>query len=132
MKETDRHVVASGWAPRGSIIALCMRLASHARQLGLSVVRVKRSKTVYSQSHYLTVRDSDGHVWSMRISDHEISCPHFRHHFELITPDGRLGEDWAQESLAIIAGGGRAWFPLDIVREKQAGGRRRKKGVRGA
>jgi hypothetical protein len=125
--ETDRHIAGRGRAPRGAISGMCMRLVSYARQLGLTNSHVKRSRTATSQSHYLVITDADGNLWSMRISDHRSRCTHARHHFELVTPDGQAGEDWAQDSLAIIAGGGRAWFPVSWSRPKHPAEPRRAK-----
>lgn len=106
----EHHFAGAGDAPIGSIARMATRLATHARELGLTVVRVKRSRHKRGQSFYLQVRDDGWNIWVLRVSDHgAYGC--FDHpHFDLVSRDGVSGEQWMADSLAIIAGGGKAWF----------------------
>lgn len=104
------HEAGRGPVLDGALMAMAVRLASHARQLGLKVVRISRSKYGHSKSCYLRVRDDLHHVWLLRISDHPMTGRYDYPHFSLLSRDGISGEQWLVDSLAIIAGGGKAWF----------------------
>lgn len=108
----ETYAAGKGPAARGALAAMAGRLAIHARQLGLTVVKVRRSRMSFSQTHTLIVRDDAHNLWTLSISafSHRGTQPHT--HFELTTRDGVSGEQWAMDSLAIIAAGAVEWFPI--------------------
>lgn len=108
--------------PTGAdLAALALRLADHARALGMRGVTVRASRVTQSGSRYLRMVDAAGRPWVLRVSEHcsHAENGHARPHYDLITRrsdlDGAL--EAARGWMTRVADGLVAWTDPDDVRQ---------------
>lgn len=107
-------------APPGALGLLALRLADHARRLGLTPLKISASRCTNSNSRYLTVIDRKGSPWVVRISDHESRQErgHPRPHWGLVSRDGIQGYAPTVAFLEQVARGELRWTdPMADVRQ---------------
>jgi len=112
-RETDnlRLVVGSGHAAPGAVFRLAVRLADHAKSQDMRLISIRRSKQVVSDSCYITLDDSRGRRWIIRVSDHRLPLHHSFEipHFDFVSIDGASGFDSACTTVSILARGSYPW-----------------------
>lgn len=109
-------VLATGRrAPRGALFAFAVRLADHARELGLRLHSIRRSRQAGSLSCYIALHDQGTRLWIVRVSDHRwpASARFPQPHLDIVTPDGDRGFRPACRSLALMANGTMPWHDAE-------------------
>jgi hypothetical protein len=108
-------VIGEGPCPKNAALEMIGRLATHARSVGLTVVKVIRSKTIKSNSHYLLLRDGAQRDWVVRVADHHAPLRAAIANVDLVTRDGTRGQDWAEDCISAIAVGAVDWFDSEAT-----------------
>ena len=103
-------------APRGALMRLVMQLALHAKQKGMALVAIRRSKQKGSLSCYLALNDRLARLWIVRVSDHRrpLVSPFPKPHFDLVTHDGVSGLSQARGTIECMADGSMPWHDAEV------------------
>lgn len=106
-----RLVMGSGDAPAGAVFRLAVRLANHAKGLGMQLIAIRRSREDVSDSCYLTLDDSRGRRWIIRVSNHRMPTHHSHEipHFDFVSIDGVAGFDSACVTIGVLSRGEFPW-----------------------
>lgn len=106
-----RLVIGSGLAAPGAIFRLAVRLADHARSVGMILKSLRRSRQSESDSCYMTFDDHRGRRWIIRVSNHRLPLHHSYEipHFDFVSIDGVSGFASACTTVAVLARGDYPW-----------------------
>lgn len=117
----------AGRRPDGDVRAptpwpLAVALRDYALARGLTIGKLERSRVAISGSIYLTMAESSGRSWIMRVSNHRRprSTGHAVPHVDLISLDGIAGLKVGRELIDAIVVGTVPWFDAEATVRRRA------------
>lgn len=109
----------------GDIQTLTLSVAQHARNLGVSVIRIQASRVKRSASYHLLLRDRRRRDWHIRISDHSRmpATGYEIPHFDLVT-NGHRGAQLAMDFVGRVSRDEEPWTVPVMTRTRKGQPRR--------
>lgn len=123
-----RLVIGTGVAAPGAIFRLAVRLADHARSVGMTLITLRCSRQSESDSCYMNFDDQRGRRWIIRVSNHRLPLHHSYEipHFDFVSIDAVSGFASACTTVAVLARGDYPWVVAE--RATPLPGRRLRRG----